>query len=102
MYTVYNGKLINNLQDVLDVLRDTLGNEFAEVTENIVSNVVSNAYDSAYDSTITTMSDQLDAVNEAWATVVRDTRDEIDAILSKPRIDRKALRCLWNNLDAEL
>lgn len=98
MYTVYNGKLINNLQDVLDVLRDTLGNEFAEVTENIVSDMVS----AAYDCTIDSMMEQLDATNEGWATVVRDTRDEIDAILSKPRIDRKALRCLWNNLDAEL
>ena len=95
---VHNGRLISNLQDVLGVLRDTLGNEFADATEHIVSDMVSDAYD----STITTMSDQLDAVNEAWATVVRDTRDEIDAILSKPRIDRKALRCLWNNLDAEL
>lgn len=98
MYTVYNGKLINNLQDVLDVLRDELGNEFAEVTENIVSDMVSDAYDCAIDS----MMKQLDVTNEGWTNIVRDARDEIDAILSKPRIDRKALRCLWNNLDAEL
>ena len=98
MYTVYNGKLINNLQDVLDVLRDTLGNEFAEVTENIVSDLVSDAYDSQLDS----MMEQLDVTNEGWANIVRDARDEIDAILSKPRIDRKALRQVANNLDAEL
>lgn len=98
MYTVYNGKLINNLQDVLDVLRDTLGNEFAEVTENIVSDMVSAAYDSSIDS----MMEQLDVTNEGWANVVRDARDEIDAILSKPRVDRKALRQIANNLDAEL
>ena len=98
MYTVYNGKLINNLQDVLDVLRNTLGNEFAEVTENIVSDMVSDAYDSSIDS----MMEQLDATNEGWANVVRDARDEIDAILSKPRIDRKALRQVANSLDAEL
>ena len=98
MYTVYNGKLINNLQDVLDVLRDTLGNEFAEVTENIVSDMVS----AAYDCTIDSMMEQLDATNEGWANVVRDARDEIDAILSKPRIDRKALRQVANSLDAEL
>ena len=96
MYTVYNGKLINNLQDVLDVLRDTLGNEFAEVTENIVSDMVSDAYDSHLDS----MMEQLDVTNEGWANVVRDARDEIDAILSKPHIDRKALRQVANNLDA--
>lgn len=95
---VHNGRLINNLQDVLDVLRDTLGNEFAEVTENIVSDMVSDAYDSTIDS----MMEQLDATNEGWANVVRDARDEIDAILSKPRIDRKALRQVANNLDAEL
>lgn len=98
MYTVYNGKLINNLQDVLDVLRDTLGNEFAEVTENIVSDMVS----AADDCTIDSMMEQLDATNEGWANVVRDARDEIDAILSKPRIDRKALRQVANSLDAEL
>lgn len=98
MYTVYNGKLINNLQDVLDVLRDTLGNEFAEVTENIVSDLVSDAYDSQLDS----MMEQLDVTNEGWTNIVRDARDEIDAILSKPRIDRKALRQVANSLDAEL
>lgn len=98
MYTVYNGKLINNLQDVLDVLRDELGNEFAEVTENIVSDMVSDAYDCAIDS----MMEQLDVTNEGWTNIVRDARDEIDAILSKPRIDRKALRQVANNLDAEL
>ena len=98
MYTVYNGKLINNLQDVLDVLRDALGNEFAEVTENIVSDMVSAAYDSNIDS----MMKQLDVTNEGWANIVRDARDEIAAILSKPRIDRKALWQVANNLDAEL
>ena len=95
---VHNGRIINNLQDVLDVLRNTLGNEFAEVTENIVSDMVSDAYDSSIDS----MMEQLDATNEGWANVVRDARDEIDAILSKPRIDRKALRQVANSLDAEL
>lgn len=95
---VHNGRIINNLQDVLDVLRDTLGNEFAEVTENIVSDMVS----AAYDCTIDSMMEQLDATNEGWANVVRDARDEIDAILSKPRIDRKALRQVANSLDAEL
>jgi len=98
MYTVYNGKLINNLQDVLDVLRNTLGNEFAEVTENIVSDMVSAAYDSSIDS----MMEQLDVTNEGWVNIVRDARDEIADILSKPRIDRKALRQVANNLDAEL
>lgn len=102
MYTVYNGKLINNLQDVLDVLRDELGNEFAEVTENIVSDMVSVAYDSNIDSMMDSMMEQLDVTNEGWANIVRDARDEIDAILSKPRIDRKALRQVANSLDAEL
>lgn len=95
---VHNGMLISNLQDVLDVLRDTLGDEFADTTEQIVSDMVSTA-DTA---TIDSMSNQLDVVNESWANVVRDARDEIDAILSKPRIDRKALRQVANNLDAEL
>lgn len=98
MYTVYNGKLINNLQDVLDVLRDTLGSEFADTTEHIVDGLVSDAYDSSIDS----MMEQLDVTNEGWTNVVRDARDEIDAILSKPRIDRKALRQVANNLNAEL
>lgn len=98
MHTVYNGRLVNNLQDVLDVLRDVLGDEFAEVAENIVSDMVSAAYDSSIDS----MMEQLDVTNEGWVNIVRDARDEIDAILSKPRIDRKALRQVANNLDAEL
>lgn len=95
---VHNGRIISNLQDVLDVLRDTLGNEFAEVTENIVSDMVSDAYDCTIDS----MMEQLDVTNEGWANVVQEARDEIDAILSKPRIDRKALRQVANSLDAEL
>ena len=95
---VHNGRIINNLWDVLDVLRDTLGNEFADATEHIVDSLVSDAYDSSIDS----MMEQLDATNEGWANIVRDARDEIDAILSKPRIDRNALRQVANSLDAEL
>lgn len=98
MYTVYNGKLINNLQDVLDVLRDKLGDEFADTTENIVSDMVSTA-DAA---TIDSMSDQIEVTNEGWATIVRDARDNIDEILSNPRIDRRALARIRDDLNAEL
>lgn len=98
MYTVYNGKLINNLQDVLDVLRDKLGDEFADTAENIVSDMVSTADNATIDS----MSDQIEVTNEVWATIVRDARDNIDEILSKPRIDRRALARIRDDLNAEL
>ena len=98
MYRVYEGKVISDVWDVLDVLRNTLGDEFADIAEQIVSDMMRTADNATIDS----MSNQLDAVNESWANVVRDARDEIDAILSKPRIDRKALRQVANNLDAEL
>ena len=95
---VHNGRLISNLQDVLDVLRDKLGDEFADITENIVSDMVS----STNDATIDSMSDQIEITNEAWATIVRDARDNIDEILSKPRIDRRALARIRDDLNAEL
>lgn len=102
MYTVYNGKLINNLQDVLDVLRDKLGDEFADTAENIVSDMVSTAVSTADAATIDSMSDQIEVTNEGWATIVRDARDNIDEILSNPRIDRRALARIRDDLNAEL
>lgn len=98
MYKVYEGKVISNVWDVLDVLRNTLGDEFADITEQVVSDVVS-AADSA---TIDSMSSQLDAVNESWANVVRDARDSIDIALSKKRLDRQDIIRIRNYLDAEL
>lgn len=98
MYTIYEGRIINTLWDVLDVLRDKLGDEFADTAENIVSDMVSTADNATIDS----MSDQLDVTNEAWANIVRDARDNIDEILSKPRIDRKALAKVRDGLNAEL
>lgn len=98
MYTIYEGRIINTLWDVLDVLRDKLGDEFADTAENIVSDMVSTADDATIDS----MSDQIEVTNEAWATIVRDARDNIDEILSKPRIDRRALARIRDDLNAEL
>ena len=98
MYTIYEGRIINTLWDVLDVLRDKLGDEFADTAENIVSDMVSTADNATIDS----MSDQLDVTNEAWANIVRDARDNIDEILSKPRIDRRALAKVRDDLNAEL
>ena len=98
MYTIYEGRIINTLWDVLDVLRDKLGDEFADTAENIVSDMVS----AADNATIDSMSDQLDVTNEVWANIVRDARDNIDEILSKPRIDRKALAKVRDDLNAEL
>ena len=98
MYTIHNERLINDLQDVLDVLQDELGTEFAETVESIVDNLVTEAYSSTIDS----MAEQIDVTNDSWMNIVRDARDEIDAILSKPRIDRNALRQVVNNLNAEL
>lgn len=98
MYTIYEGRIINNLQDVLDVLRDTLGNEFAEVTENIVSDMVG----AAYDCTINSMMEQLDATNESWANIVRDARDSLNIALSRKRLDRQDIIYIRNYLDTEL
>ena len=98
MYTIYEGRIINTLWDVLDVLRDKLGDEFADTTENIVSDMVSTADDATIDS----MSDEIEVTNEVWATIVRDARDNIDEILSKPRIDRRALAKVRDDLNAEL
>lgn len=98
MYTIYEGRIINTLRDVLDVLRDKLGDEFADTTENIVSDMVSTADDATIDS----MSDAIEVTNEVWATIVRDARDNIDEILSKPRIDRRALARIRDDLNAEL
>ncbi len=98
MYRVYEGKLISNVWDVLDVLRDKLGDEFADITEQIVSDMVSTA-DAA---TIDSMSNQLDAVNESWANVVRDARDSINVALLKKRLDRHDIIHIRNYLDAEL
>lgn len=98
MYTIYEGRIINTLWDVLDVLRDKLGDEFADTAENIVSDMVS----TADNATINSMSDQIEVTNEAWANIVRDARDNIDEILSKPRIDRRALARIRDDLNAEL
>lgn len=95
---VYEGKVICDMWDVLDVLRDTLGDEFADITEQVVSDMVSTA-DAA---TIDSMSNQLDAVNESWANVVRDARDSINIALSKKRLDRQDIIHIRNYLDAEL
>ncbi len=98
MYTIYEGRIINTLWDVLDVLRDKLGDEFADTAENIVSDMVNTADNATIDS----MSNQIDVTNEVWANIVRDARDNIDEILSKPRIDRKALARIRDDLNAEL
>lgn len=98
MYTIYEGRIINTLWDVLDVLRDKLGDEFADTAENIVSDMVSTADEATIDS----MSDQIEVTNEVWTTIVRDARDNIDEILSKPRIDRRALARIRDDLNAEL
>lgn len=98
MYTIYEGRIINTLWDVLDVLRDKLGDEFADTTENIVSDMVSTA-DAA---TIDSMSNQLDSVNESWMNIVRDTRDSLNIALSRKRLDRQDIIHIRNHLDAEL
>lgn len=98
MYRVYDGKVISNVWDVLDVLRNTLGDEFADITEQVVSDMVNTA-DAA---TIDSMSNQLDAVNESWSNVVRDARDSINIALSKKRLDRQDIIHIRNYLDAEL
>ena len=98
MYRVYEGKVISNVWDVLDVLRDTLGDEFANITEQIVSDMM-RAEDNA---TIDSMSNQLDIVNESWANVVRDTRDSLNIALSRKRLDRQDIIHIRNYLDAEL
>ena len=71
---------------------------YADITEQIVSDMVSTA-DAA---TIDSMSDEIEVTNDAWATIVRDARDNIDEILSKPRIDRRALARIRDDLNAEL
>lgn len=98
MYTIYEGRIINTLRDVLDVLRDKLGDEFADTTENIVSDMVSTT-DAA---TIDSMSNQLDSVNESWMNIVRDTRDSLNIALSRKRLDRQDIIHIRNYLDAEL
>ena len=98
MYRVYEGKVISNVWDVLDVLRDTLGDEFANITEQIVSDMM-RAEDNA---TIDSMSNQLDIVNESWANVVRDTRVSLNIALSRKRLDRQDIIHIRNYLDAEL
>lgn len=98
MYRVYEGKVISDVWDVLDVLRNTLGDEFADITEQVISDTVSAADSAAIDS----MSNQLDAVNESWANVIRDARDSIDIALSKKRLDRQDIIHIRNYLDAEL
>ena len=98
MYTIYEGRIINNLDDVLGVLRDKLGDEFADTTENIVSDMVSTADDVNHKVYVR----QIEVTNEAWTTIVRDARDNIDEILSKSRIDRRVLARIRDDLNAEL
>lgn len=98
MYTIYEGRIINNLDDVLGVLRDKLGDEFADTAENIVSDMMKASDDAIIDS----MSNQLDAMNESWVTVVRDARDSINIALSRKRLDRQDIIHIRNYLDAEL